>query len=135
MRKVRVLIAKIGLDYHDRGAKLLCRALRDAGVEVIYTGLFQSPEAVVRTARDEDVDVIGISTLSGSHMALVPKIMSLLEREGLQIPVLAGGIVPDKDAEQLKEIGVREVFGPGTHFAEVVNFINDMARVGDEATN
>ena len=129
MRRIKVLIAKIGLDYHDRGAKLLCRALRDAGMEVIYTGLFQSPEAVVRTAVEEDVDVIGISSLSGSHPILIPKIMGLLGEEKVQIPVIAGGIIPDKDVGRLKEIGVREVFGPGTRLDEAVDFINNTVKV------
>lgn len=126
MKSVRVLIAKIGLDYHDRGAKLICRALRDAGMEVIYTGLFQSPEAVVKMATEEDVNIIGISTLSGSHLTLIPRITGLLEKEKLRIPVIVGGIVPDGDIVRLKETGVREVFGPGTRFADITRFVKSV---------
>ncbi len=135
MKSIRVLVAKIGLDYHDRGAKLICRALRDAGMEVIYTGLFQSPEAVVKMALEEDVNVIGISSLSGSHLTLLPRIMSLLKTEKLSIPVIVGGIIPDKDIEQLESIGIRAVFGPGSRFDDIVEFIRNMNRVGNEAKN
>src|SRR5690349_5536670 len=111
---IRVLIAKPGLDGHDRGAKVMARALRDAGMEVIYTGLFQTPEMIVRAAIDEDVDVIGLSILSGAHLAIFPKIFAQLEGAGLpDVLVIAGGTIPDEDVPQLKALGVAEVFGPG----------------------
>src|SRR5436190_7063019 len=112
---IRVLIAKPGLDGHDRGAKVMARALRDAGMEVIYTGLFQTPEMIARAAIDEDVDVIGLSILSGAHLAIFPKIFDQLEAAGLgDVLVVAGGTIPDDDVPQLKALGVAEVFGPGT---------------------
>ncbi|MFP3895374.1 MAG: cobalamin B12-binding domain-containing protein [Anaerolineales bacterium] len=123
-RPVRVLIAKPGLDGHDRGAKIIARALRDAGMEVIYTGLRQTPEMVVETALQEDVDVIGLSILSGAHMTLVPRITQLLAEVGLkETIVLVGGIVPQEDIPRLVEQGVDGVFGPGTSTDEVVRFI------------
>jgi len=125
-KKIRVLIAKPGLDGHDRGAKVVARALRDAGMEVIYTGLRQTPEMIVEAALQEDVDVIGLSILSGAHMALFPRIMSLLKEKGLDdVLVVAGGIIPDEDVPALKEMGIREVFGPGTSTEEIVNFIKE----------
>lgn len=112
---IRVLIAKPGLDGHDRGAKVIARALRDAGMEVIYTGLRQTPEMIAEAALQEDVDVIGLSILSGAHMALVPRVKELLEREGLDdVLLIVGGIIPDDDAVTLKELGVSAIFGPGT---------------------
>ena len=112
---IRVLIAKPGLDGHDRGAKVIARALRDAGMEVIYTGLRQTPEMIAEAALQEDVDVIGLSILSGAHMALVPRVKELLEREGLDdVLLIVGGIIPDDDAAALKELGVSAIFGPGT---------------------
>ncbi|AEC51706.1 methylmalony-CoA mutase [Pyrococcus sp. NA2] len=126
--KVRVLIAKPGLDGHDRGAKVVARALRDAGYEVIYTGIRQTPEQIVETVIEEDVDVLGISILSGAHMVLIPKILKLLEERGIKVNedilVIAGGIIPPDDAEELKKMGVAEVFGPGTPLKEIIEFID-----------
>ncbi|RLF64859.1 MAG: methylmalonyl-CoA mutase [Thermoplasmata archaeon] len=126
-RKIRVLIAKPGLDGHDRGAKVVARALRDAGMEVIYTGLRQTPEQIVETALQEDVDVIGLSILSGAHMVLVPKVLSLLKERGLNIPIIVGGIIPPDDAQKLKEMGVYEVLGPGTPLKDVVEVVKKAA--------
>ncbi len=123
-RPIRVLIAKPGLDGHDRGAKVIARALRDAGMEVIYSGLRQTPEQVVAAAIQEDVDVIGLSILSGAHNVLFPEIMNLLkEKGGEDILVLAGGIIPEKDIAPLKAIGIREIFLPGTPTRTLVEFI------------
>jgi methylmalonyl-CoA mutase C-terminal domain/subunit len=114
-RKIRVLVAKPGLDGHDRGAKVVARALRDAGMEVIYTGLRQTPEMVAEAALQEDVDVIGLSILSGAHMALVPRILELLRQNGQEhVKVFVGGIIPDEDIPRLRELGVVGVYGPGT---------------------
>ena len=125
-KKIRVLIAKPGLDGHDRGAKVVARALRDAGMEIIYTGLRQTPEMIVEAALQEDVDVIGLSILSGAHMALFPRIMNLLKENGLDdVLVVAGGIIPDEDVPALKEMGIRAVFGPGTSTEEIVKFIEE----------
>jgi methylmalonyl-CoA mutase, C-terminal domain len=131
---IRVLIAKPGLDGHDRGAKVMARALRDAGMEVIYTGLFQTPEMIVRAAIDEDVDVIGLSILSGAHLALFPRIFKQLREAGLDdVLVVAGGTIPNEDVPALKEMGVAEVFGPGTPIESAVRFIRENAPVrGDE---
>ncbi len=129
-RKIRVLIAKPGLDGHDRGAKVIARALRDAGMEVIYTGIRQTPEMIVEAALQEDVDVVGLSILSGAHMALCPRILELLRREGMDdVLVLVGGIIPDEDVAPLKALGVAGVFGPGTSTREIVEFIR--SRVSD----
>jgi len=123
-RKIRVLIAKPGLDSHDRGAKVVARALRDAGMEVIYTGLRQTPEQIVETALQEDVDVIGLSILSGAHKALFPRIMELLKEKGLtDVMVFAGGIIPEEDAPELKKLGIKEVFGPGTPTDKIIKFV------------
>lgn len=123
-RPIRVLVAKPGLDAHDRGAKVIARALRDAGMEVIYTGLKQTPEQIVRAAVEEDVDVIGLSILSGAHNTLVPKIMRRLREEGMEdVVVVVGGIIPDDDVPFLQEQGVAAVFGPGTPIDEIVGFI------------
>lgn len=120
-RKIRVLVAKPGLDGHDRGAKVVARALRDAGMEVIYTGLRQTPEMIVQAAAQEDVDVIGLSILSGAHMALFPKVLQLLKQKGMEeVIVFAGGIIPDEDLPAMKEIGIKEVFGPGTSTQDIV---------------
>jgi methylmalonyl-CoA mutase C-terminal domain/subunit len=127
-RKIRVLIAKPGLNSHDRGAKVVARALRDAGMEVIYTGLRQTPEQIVETAIQEDVDVIGISLLSGAHMAHIPRIMQLLKEKGLtDVLVIAGGTIPEEDIPKLKEIGVKEVFPPGTPLEKIVKFVLENA--------
>ena len=122
--KIRVLIAKPGLDGHDRGAKIIARALRDAGMEVIYTGLRQTPEQIVAAAVQEDVDAIGLSILSGAHNVLFPEIMRLLKEEGAEdIVVVAGGIIPEQDIARLKEMGIREIFLPGTPTATAVDAI------------
>ena len=122
--KVRVLIAKLGLDGHDRGAKVIARALRDAGMEVIYTGLRQTPAMVAEAALQEDVDVVGISMLSGAHLALLPRITELLRESDMgDVLIIAGGIIPDEDVPLLKESGVRAVFGPGTSTSEIADFI------------
>ena len=122
--KIRVVVAKPGLDGHDRGAKIIARALRDAGFEVIYTGLHQTPEMVVSTALQEDVDGIGLSILSGAHLTLFPKILSLLrERGGEDIVVFGGGIIPAEDAAQLKDAGVQAVFTPGTATGDVIQWV------------
>jgi methylmalonyl-CoA mutase C-terminal domain/subunit len=125
-KKIRVLIAKPGLDSHDRGAKVVARALRDAGMEVIYTGLRQTPEQIVEAALQEDVDVIGLSILSGAHKTLFPKIMQLLKEKGLtDILVFAGGIIPEEDVPELKKIGIKEIFGPGTPTEKIIQCIQD----------
>jgi len=123
-RKIRVLVAKPGLDGHDRGAKVVARALRDAGMEVIYTGIRQTPEMIAEAALQEDVDVVGLSVLSGAHMALCPRVVELLRGEGLDdVLVLVGGIIPDDDIEPLKQAGVKGVFGPGTSTHDIIEFI------------
>ncbi len=128
-RPIRVLIAKPGLDGHDRGAKVVARALRDAGMEVIYAGLRQTPEDIVESAIEEDVDLIGLSCLSGAHMALFPRVLTLLkERKVRGVPVFAGGIIPDEDARRLRTLGIRAVFGPGTSLEEIVSTAREIAR-------
>ncbi len=123
-RKIRVLIAKPGLDSHDRGAKIIARALRDAGMEVIYTGLKQTPEQIVETALQEDVDVIGLSILSGAHKTLFPMIMELLKQKGLtDVLVVAGGIIPEEDVPEMKKLGIKGIFGPGTRTNEIIQYI------------
>jgi methylmalonyl-CoA mutase, C-terminal domain len=123
-RKIRVVIAKPGLDGHDRGAKIIARALRDAGMEVIYTGLHQTPEQIVETALQEDADAVGISILSGAHMTLVPRILEGLKAEGLEdVLVVVGGTIPKPDVIALKEQGVAEVFTPGAPVSEIVEFL------------
>jgi methylmalonyl-CoA mutase C-terminal domain/subunit len=124
-RKIRVVIAKPGLDGHDRGAKIIARALRDAGMEVIYTGLHQTPEQIVETAIQEDADAVGISILSGAHMTLVPRIVDgLRERDAGDVLVVVGGTIPAEDAEELKGQGVAAVFGPGATTTEIVDFLS-----------
>jgi len=124
-RKIRVLIAKPGLDSHDRGAKIIARALRDAGMEVIYTGLKQTPEQIVETALQEDVEVIGLSILSGAHRTLFPRIVKLLKQKGLtDVLVIAGGIIPEEDVPEMKKIGIKEIFGPGTPTEAIVKFVS-----------
>jgi methylmalonyl-CoA mutase, C-terminal domain len=123
---IRVLVAKPGLDGHDRGAKIIARALRDAGMEVIYTGLRQTPEMIVNAALQEDVQVIGLSILSGAHNAIMPRIMELLrEKEMTDVLVVVGGIIPDEDAKELKKLGVAEVFQPGASLEKIVTFIRE----------
>jgi methylmalonyl-CoA mutase C-terminal domain/subunit len=124
IRKIRVLIAKPGLDSHDRGAKVVARALRDAGMEVIYTGLRQTPEQIVETALQEDVDVIGLSILSGAHKTQFPRIMQLLKDQELtDIMVFAGGIIPQEDVTDLKRLGIKEIFGPGTRTEDIIRYV------------
>ena len=123
-RKIRVVVAKPGLDGHDRGAKIVARALRDAGMEVIYTGLHQTPEQIVETAIQEDADAVGISILSGAHMTLVPRILELLRDNGADdVLVVLGGTIPDDDADELRKQGVAEVFGPGAPTTDIVDFL------------
>ena len=125
-RKIRVLIAKPGLDGHDRGAKVVARALRDAGFEVIYTGLRQTPEQIAEAALQEDVDVVGLSILSGAHMRLFPEIMKLLKEKGMTgVLVIAGGIIPEDDVEPLKKLGIKAIFGPGTPTNDIVKYIRE----------
>jgi methylmalonyl-CoA mutase C-terminal domain/subunit len=133
-RKIRVLIAKPGLDGHDRGAKVVARALRDAGMEVIYTGLRQTPTMIAEAALQEDVDVVGLSILSGAHMGLVPRVLAEMEQRNLDdLPLFVGGIIPQDDHSKLKEMGVREVFGPGTDTRVIVDFIRDAVEAAAEA--
>ena len=128
-RKVRILIAKPGLDGHDRGAKVIAHALRDAGYEVIYTGLRQKPEQIVKTAIQEDVDIIGMSILSGAHNVLFKKVIDLLKENNAEdIIVFGGGIIPDNDIEYLKSIGVKAVFGPGTPIQKTIDFVEKVAK-------
>jgi methylmalonyl-CoA mutase C-terminal domain/subunit len=127
-KKIRVLVAKPGLDGHDRGAKVIARALRDAGMEVIYTGIRQTPEMIAEAALQEDVDVVGMSILSGAHMALFPRVMDLLRENGLDdVLVVAGGIIPDEDMPALREMGIKGVFGPGTPTDTIVDFVRENA--------
>jgi methylmalonyl-CoA mutase C-terminal domain/subunit len=129
-QKIRVVVAKPGLDGHDRGAKIIARALRDAGMEVIYTGLHQTPEQIVETAIQEDADAVGISILSGAHMTLVPRIIDLLREQGADdMLVIVGGTIPNDDIVELKERGVAEVFGPGAATTEIVDFVRGAVTV------
>src|SRR5690349_24065269 len=126
-RKIRVLVAKPGLDGHDRGAKVVARALRDAGMEVIYTGLRQTPEMIAEAALQEDVDVVGLSILSGAHLALVPRIREVMDSSGLDdVPLLVGGIIPEDDKPKLQALGVTGIFGPGTNTEAIVTFIHEL---------
>jgi len=125
---MRVLVAKPGLDGHDRGAKVIARALRDAGMEVVYTGLRQTPEMIVNAAMEEDVQVIGLSILSGAHMAVVPRVLSLLREQNMEdVPVVVGGIIPDADAAELKRMGVAAVYQPGAGLEEIVTEVRSLA--------
>ena len=134
MRKIRVVIAKPGLDGHDRGAKVIARALRDAGMEVIYTGLRQTPEQVVAAALQEDADAIGLSILSGAHMHICPRVMELLKEKGLDdVLVVVGGIIPDVDVPKLRDAGVKGIFLPGTPMQEIIDFIGNNVRPRAEA--
>ena len=126
MGKIRVLIAKPGLDGHDRGAKVVARALRDAGMEIIYTGLRQTPETIASAALQEDVDVVGLSILSGAHMTLIPRVIHLLRQRGMDdVIVVGGGIFPEQDAYALQEMGVSAIFGPGTSLKEIIDAIRE----------
>jgi methylmalonyl-CoA mutase cobalamin-binding domain/chain len=123
---LRIVLAKVGLDGHDRGVKVVARALRDSGMEVIYAGLWQTPEGVVRTVADEDADWLGLSLLSGAHMVLVPRVLHLLREAGLaHVGVLVGGIIPEGDIPRLLEMGVARVFGPGTALPDIIAFLHD----------
>jgi len=125
-KRIRVLVAKPGLDGHDRGAKVVARALRDAGMEVIYTGLRQTPEMVAEAALQEDVDVVGLSILSGAHMALVPRVLELLKANGQEgVKVFLGGIIPDEDLPRLKEIGVAGIYGPGASTEDIIRQVRE----------
>ncbi|MFQ5986591.1 MAG: cobalamin B12-binding domain-containing protein [Thermoplasmata archaeon] len=128
MAKIRVLVAKPGLDGHDRGAKVIARGLRDAGMEVIYTGLHQTPENIVEAAIQEDVDAVGLSSLSGAHMTLFPRVAELLRKRGMEnVLVIGGGIIPPDDVPELKEAGIAKIFGPGTSLKEVIAYIEGHA--------
>ena len=128
-RKVRILVAKPGLDGHDRGAKIIARALRDEGFEVIYTGLHQTPEMIVAAAVQEDVDAIGLSIMSGAHMTLFPAVIDLLKKQGAQdVVVFGGGIIPPDDIAALKAMGVKELFGPGTSTQDIIRFVSEHVR-------
>lgn len=131
-RKIRVLVAKPGLDGHDRGAKVVARALRDAGMEVIYTGLRQTPEMIAEAALQEDVDVVGLSVLSGAHLTLVPKVVDKLKENSLDdVLIVVGGIIPEEDVEPLRQAGVKGVFGPGTSTEDIVAFIREQVNVAN----
>jgi methylmalonyl-CoA mutase C-terminal domain/subunit len=128
-RKIRVLVAKPGLDGHDRGAKVIARALRDAGMEVIYTGIRQTPQMIVETASQEDVDVVGLSILSGAHLEIFPEIMKGLKDKGMEdVLVVLGGIIPKEDHEALKAMGVRAIFGPGASTQDIVKFLGEATK-------
>ena len=128
-RKLRVLVAKLGLDAHDRGAKVVARAYRDAGFEVIYTGIYQRPEAVAEAAIQEDVDIVAVSSLAGAHLTLIPELISILRAQGVDdVLLLAGGVIPDEDVPALKEAGVAAVFGPGSDLDEIIQFTRAHAR-------
>ena len=129
-RPIKILIAKPGLDGHDRGAKVVANALRDAGMEVIYTGLHQTPEMIVEAALQEDVDIVSVSILSGAHMTLMPRVRKLMTESGLgNVHLIGGGIIPDADAEELQRIdGIAGIFGPGTDTRDIVGFINDLMK-------
>ena len=129
MQKIRVVVAKLGLDGHDRGAKYIARFLRDAGMEVIYTGIRQTPKAVCNIAIQEDADLIGVSILSGAHKTLVPKLFDELKENDTEIPIIVGGIIPDEDIDYLKTKGVKAVFTPGAKAKEIVEKINDIVKV------
>ena len=133
-RPARVLVAKPGLDGHDRGAKVIARALRDAGMEVIYTGIRQTPQMIAQAASQEDVDVLGLSILSGAHMEILPELMQLLEQQGMvDVPVVVGGIIPESDRQPLLDLGIAGVFGPGTSTREIVEFLESLTSNKTEA--
>ncbi len=125
-KKIRILVAKPGLDGHDRGAKVIANALRDAGMEVIYTGLHQTPELIAESAVQEDVDIVGLSILSGAHLTMFPRLIELLREKGAEhIHVIGGGIIPDEDIRKLEDVGVKKIFGPGTNTGDIVSYINE----------
>ena len=128
----RVLVAKPGLDGHDRGIKVVARALRDAGIEVIYTGLHQTPEQIAAAAVQEDVDAVGLSCLSGAHMTLFPRVVELIREQGGDVTVFGGGIIPDSDIPKLKDTGIAEIFTPGTPTTEIVEWVNQKVGAGDQ---
>lgn len=133
-RKVRVLVAKPGLDGHDRGAKVVASALRDAGMEVIYTGLHQTPEMIVEAAIQEDVDIIGLSILSGAHMTLFPRVLELLRSKGVDdVLLVGGGIIPQGDVDELNEIGVARIFGPGSRTMEIADYLKEWFKSSSRA--
>ncbi len=135
-RRYRIVVAKPGLDGHDRGAKVIARALRDAGFEVIYTGLHQTPEQVVRAAMQEDADAVGLSLLSGAHMTLVPKVLDGLRSQGLSdVVVMVGGIIPERDVEALKAAGVSAVFTPGAHLPEIASWLEEARDARERASS
>jgi len=126
-KPIKILIAKPGLDGHDRGAKVVANALRDAGMEVIYTGLHQTPEMIVEAATQEDVDIVSLSILSGAHMTLFPRVREMMNENGLgDVPLIGGGIVPEKDAAELKTQGIAEIFGPGSNTGDIVDYIRKL---------
>ena len=128
-RPIKVLVAKPGLDGHDRGAKIVANALRDAGMEVIYTGLHQTPEMILDAALQEDVDVVSLSILSGAHMTLMPRVRKLMDEKGLSdVPLVGGGIIPEDDVKKLKKMGVSEIFGPGTDTRDIVSCISELSK-------
>ena len=128
-KRLRILVAKPGLDGHDRGAKIIARALRDGGFEVIYTGLHQTPEMIAEAAMQEDVDAVGLSILSGAHMTLFPEVIRLLKEKGADdVAIFGGGIVPDEDAKQLRELGVRQIFTPGASTEDIVKWVHENVR-------
>ena len=128
-KPIKVLIAKPGLDGHDRGAKVVANALRDAGMEVIYTGLHQTPEMIVEASIQEDVDIVSLSILSGAHMTLLPKVREMMDAQGLKdVPLIGGGIIPDSDVDELKKMGVAQIFGPGTDTNNIVKFIQNLVK-------
>ncbi|WP_448376165.1 cobalamin B12-binding domain-containing protein [Fervidobacterium sp.] len=129
-KRIRVLIAKPGLDGHDRGAKVVARGLRDAGMEVIYTGLRQTPEEIVKAAMQEDVDILGLSILSGAHMSVCRRVLDLMDQYDFHIPIFVGGIIPADDAEELLKMGIKAVFGPGTPISEVVKKVQEVVGQG-----
>jgi methylmalonyl-CoA mutase C-terminal domain/subunit len=133
-KKAKVLVAKLGLDGHDRGAKVVARALRDAGFEVVYLGVHQTPEDIVKAAIEEDVSVIGLSILSGSHLELVQDVIKLLKEKGLNIPVIVGGIIPPEDVDELKKLGVYAVCGPGTLLRDIVDLFNKAINISRKTT-
>ena len=131
----RVLVAKPGLDGHDRGIKVVARALRDAGIEVIYTGLHQTPEQIAAAAIQEDVDAVGLSCLSGAHMTLFPRVVQLIKDQGGEITVFGGGIIPDSDIPRLKDSGLAEIFTPGTPTKEIVDWVNEKLGTADQSAS